>query len=175
MSVTLVTPCLSSWYSAVFNAMRTNSHIKFRDFFSAFSSSYYFRLAGLSLVLNLFHVLFSILAILVVPVVWFTVVTVFTVPLHLEHGLSICKSLRFGAKVAHRHFCSLFGFLICLVLLQFVGLFCFFVGLLVTLPLAHISICYAYHHLIGVNGVTIYVPQTMGQVAVQPVVAARAL
>jgi len=154
---------MCSWYIAVFNAMRTNSHIKFRDFFSAFSCEYYFRLAALGVVLTSLHTALSFLYFF--PGIWFSMITLFTVALHQQHKfLSIGKSIYYSAKVVHRHFCSMMGFLICLALLQVVGFLCFIVGLLVTIPLAHIAICYAYHYLIGVNGVTIYVPQPMQQV-----------
>jgi len=97
-------------------------------------------------------------------------VTMFSIALHQQHNfLSICKSIRYSARVVHRHFCATLGFLICLALLQVVGFFCFIIGLLITLPLAHIAMCYAYHYLIGVNGVTIYVPQPMQQVVARRV------
>jgi len=159
---------LCSWYIAVFNAMRTNSHVMFRDFFSAFSCQYYFRIAALGAVLSTLHIALSFLYFF--PALWFSMITLFSVALHQQHNfLSIWKSIRFSARVVHRHFCSVLGFLVCLVLLQIVGFFCFLVGLLITIPLAHISLCYAYHYLIGVNGVTIYVPQAMQQVATRQV------
>jgi len=159
----LGTQIMCSWYIAVFNAMRSNSHVLFRDFFSAFSCQYYFRIAALGAVLSFLHIALSFLYLF--PAVWFSMITIFSIALHQQHSfLSIWKSIRFSARVVHRHFCSVLGFLLCLVLLQIVGFFCFLVGLLITLPLAHISLCYAYHYLIGVNGVTIYVPQPMQQV-----------
>jgi len=164
------TQMISSWFIAVFNAMRTNSHILFRDFFSAFSCKYYFRLAGLGFVLTILHTLFSMLYI--IPGVWFSLITLFSIPLHGEHSfLRICKSIRFSAKIVHRHICSVLGFVLCLALLQLVGFFCFLVGLLVTIPLAHVSLCYAYHSLIGVNGVPMYasVPRVQQVVIAQPI------
>jgi len=165
-------PMACSWFTAVFNAMRTNSHVLFRDFFSSFSCNHYFRTAGLGFFLALFHSLLSMLWFF--PGVWFSMITMFAVPLRREHKfLGICQSMRFSARVIHRHFCSVLGFLLCLALLQVIGFFCLIVGLLVTLPLSHISLCYAYHYLIGVNGVTIYVPQNMQQAVVQPVQVRR--
>jgi len=167
-SALIAYPMACSWFTAVFNAMRTNTHIVFKDFFSSFSCDYYFRIAGLGFVLSFFHSFLSVFW--VIPGIWFSMVTMFSVPLHREHKfLTIWQSMRFSARVVHRHFCSVLGFLLCLVLLQVVGFFCLLVGLLVTLPLAHISLCYAYHYLVGVNGVTIYVPQNMQQAVVQPV------
>jgi len=164
----LGTQLVCSWYIAVFNAMRTNSHVLFRDFFSAFSCQYYFRIAALGAVLSFLHIALSFLYFF--PALWFSMITLFSIALHQQHSfLSIWKSIRFSARVVHRHFCSVLGFLVCLVLLQIVGFFCFLVGLLITLPLAHISLCYAYHYLIGVNGVTIYVPQAMQQVVARQV------
>jgi hypothetical protein len=156
--VLIVTPCVSSWFIAIFNAMRTNTHVKFADFFAAFSCQYYCRLVGLGFVLAFFRHVLSFL--FYFPGIWFALVTVFAIPLHHEHpSLGIWKSMKFSANVVHRHFCCMFGFVILLGLLQILGLLCLGVGLLITIPLAHIALCYAYHYLIGVNGVAVYMPQ----------------
>jgi hypothetical protein len=155
--VLVVTPCIASWFIAIFNAMRTNTHVKFADFFAAFSCNYYCSLVGLGFVMAFFRQALSFLFYL--PGIWFAVVTVFAIPLHHEHrSLGIWKSMKFSANVVHRHFCCMLGFMLALALLQFAGLLCFGVGVLITIPLAHIALCYAYHYLIGVNGVAVYVP-----------------
>jgi hypothetical protein len=163
-AVLVVTPCISSWFIAIFNAMRTNTHVKFADFFAAFSCKYYCSLVGLGFVMTFFRHVLALLFYL--PGIWFAMVTVFALPLHHEHrSLGIWKSMKFSANVVHRHFCCMLGFMFLMVLLQVVGLLCFGVGLLVTIPLAHIALCYAYHYLIGVNGVAVYVPQPVAHVA----------
>jgi len=171
-SVFIGVQMMSSWFIAVFNAIKSNRHVLFRDFFSAFSCQHYFRLAGLSVVVSILHTLLSFLYL--IPGLWFSLATMFTIPLHTEHSfLSICKSIRFSSRIIHRNFCSVLGFVICLVLFQVVGLLCFIIGLFVTLPLAHISLCYAYHDLIGINGMAVQAPQQMQQISVQPVQSAH--
>jgi uncharacterized membrane protein len=165
-TILIATPCMASWFIAVFNALRTNSHIKFGDFFAAFACNYYFRIVGLGLVMAILSHVLALL--LYFPAIWFAIATMFAVPLHREHpSLGIFKSMKFSVQVVHRHFCTFLGFTLVLVLLQVVGFLCLFVGLLLTIPLAHITVCYAYHYLIGINGVAIYAP-ALQQVQVAP-------
>jgi len=156
-SILIGFPLASSSYFAVFQAMRNNSHVVYSHFFSSFSRPYYTRLVALGFVVSILE---FVLSLLIVPGIWFALVTVFTLPLHREHShLNIRKSIRYSIKIVHRYFCHFLGFFILLVLLQVLGILAFLVGLFVTIPLAHTSICYAYHHLIGVNGVPILIPR----------------
>jgi uncharacterized membrane protein len=175
-SVLVGIPLASSSFKAVFLAMRTNTHVSFAQFFSSFSRPYYVRLLKLGFVLTVLH---SILAILIFPGIYFSLVTIFVLPLHLEHThLNIKKSIKFSLKIVHRYFCHFLGFVLLLLLLQVLGFFALLVGLFITLPLAHTSTCYAYHHLIGVNEVPLLIPRSasyvMAPVAAPPAQAVPA-
>jgi len=155
-------PILASLYKAVFIAMRNNSKILFKDFFSCFTCPYWFHLMGMGvafLIANGASLLFFPLAI---PAFYFSLTSVFAIPLHVEHYsfIGVWNSLYFSFKIFHRYFCSMLGFLLLLCVLQILGALCFIVGLFVTMPVAFVSMCYCYHHLIGVNGVAVLVPSS---------------
>jgi len=143
-------PAVAGMFDAVFNAMRTNGPIRYKDFFSCFCCRYYCRLIPLSIALK---VVTGILSILIVPGIWFAFVTIFAIPLHREHRfLGTCKSIRASMKIVHRYFCKMLGFLILNGLLQVLGFFLFGIGLLWTVPFSFVALCYCYNDLIGVNG-----------------------
>jgi len=150
LGVLIGMPAVAGMFVAVFNAMRTNGPIRYKDFFSCFCCRYYCRLIPLSVTLK---VVTGILSILIVPAIWFSFVTIFAIPLHREHRfLGTCKSIRASMKIVHRYFCRMLGFLILNGLLQVLGFFLFGVGLLCTIPLSFVALCYCYNDLIGVNG-----------------------
>jgi len=146
-------PAVASMFVAVFNAMRTNGPIRYKDFFSCFCCRYYCRLIPFSIALK---ALTGILSILIVPGIWFAFATIFALPLHREHRfLGTCKSMRVSMKIVHRYFCKMLGFIILNGLLQVLGFFLFGIGLLFTIPISFVALCYCYHDLIGVNGMPI--------------------
>jgi len=148
--VLIAMPAMAGMFVAVFNAMRTNGPIRYKDFFSCFCCRYYCRLIPLSVTLK---VLGGLLSIFIVPAIWFSFATMFAVPLHREHRfLGTCKSMRASMKIVHRYFCKMLGFVILNCLLQVLGFFLFGVGLLFTIPLSFVALCYCYNDLIGVNG-----------------------
>jgi len=155
LSIVIGMPAVAGMFVAVFNAMRTNGPIRFKDFFSCFCCRYYCRLIPLSVSLKLIT---GVLSILIVPAIWFGFVTIFAVPLHREHRfLGTCMSIRASVKVVSRYFCRMLGFLILNGLLQVLGFFMFGIGLLWTIPISFVSLCYCYNDLIGVNGMPILV------------------
>jgi hypothetical protein len=149
LAVFLWNPALASAYVAVFNAIVSNSPIKFKDFFSCFKCSYYCHLVPLSLVT---HLVQGILSILIIPAIWWSLATLFAIPLHHQHRfLRTCGSISVSMKAVHRNFCNIFGFVLLLCLLQVLGFLCLIIGLLYTTPLAFVAICYCYHDLIGIK------------------------
>jgi len=153
-------PSMASLFKAVFNAMRANTKIRFADFFSCFTCPYFFRLMGLGILLALMREIGFWM--LVVPGVYISLATLFSVPMHGEQQafIGIWDSIIFSAKIFNRYWCSILGLLLCLGCLQILGALCFGVGLFVTIPVAFNSLCYCYHHLVGVNGVAVMVPLT---------------
>jgi len=149
-SILIGIPAVAGMFVAVFNAMRTNGPIRYKDFFSCFCCRYYCRLIPLSVTLK---VLTALLSFLILPAIWFSFASMFAIPLHREHRfLGTCKSIRASMKVVHRYFCKMLGFLILNGLLQVLGFFLFGIGLLWTIPLSFVALCYCYNDLIGVNG-----------------------
>jgi len=150
-------PMFASLYKAVFNAMRNNSKIKFGDFFSCFQCPYWWRLMLVSTVLFVVREIGFWL--FVVPGVYVSIATVFSIPMHGEHTfMGVVNSIKYSVKVVNRYFFSILAFILCLGFLQVLGVLCFGVGVLVTLPVAFVATCYCYHHLIGVNGVAVLMP-----------------
>jgi len=148
-TILLWNPILAGFFVAVFNAIKSNSRVHFRDYFSCFCCRYYCKLLRLSFVLRVLEGILFLLFVL--PGIWWSLVTVFAIPLHKEHSfLGVCGSLRLSMMVIHRHFCSMFGFLLLLALIQLLGFLCFLVGLLYTMPLAFAALCFCYHDLIGI-------------------------
>jgi hypothetical protein len=155
LNILIGMPAVAGMFVAVFNAMRTNGPVRFKDFFSCFCCRYYCRLIPLSVTLKLVT---GILSIVIVPAIWFAFATIFALPLHREHRfLGTCKSISVSMKIVHRYFCKMLGFLILNGLLQVLGFFLFGVGLLVTIPLSFVALCYCYNDLIGVNGMPMLV------------------
>jgi len=151
VAIMILTPALASAYVAVFNAIATNSPIKFKDFFSCFCCRYYCRFVRLAIVLNFAK---GILSLLILPGIWWMLATMFAIPLHHQHKfLGVCKAVSVSIKVVHMHFCNILGFIVLLGLIQILGFLCLIVGLLYTAPLAFVAICYCYHDLIGINPV----------------------
>jgi len=148
----ILQPATASAYVAIFNAMRGNGRIRFKDFFSCFSCGYYCKLMLLSILLVLGN--FGLSMLFILPGVWWSIATVFALPLHGEHRfLGACKSVSLSIKVANRNFCSILCFLFLAGLLQVAGAMCFGVGLIITIPVAFLASAAMYHHLIGVKGV----------------------
>jgi len=168
LTILIGMPALAGMFVAVFNAMRTNGPIKYKDFFSCFCCRYYCRLIPLSLTLK---VLTGILSIMIIPGIWFGFVTIFAVPLHREHKfLGTCRSIRVSMKIVHRYFCNMLGFIILNSVLQVAGFFMFGVGLLFTIPLSFVALCYCYNDLIGVNGMPLILSEPLPGIGVSTVV-----
>jgi len=153
-------PIVASMYKAVFIAMRNNTKIQFKDFFSCFTCPYWFNLMGMGALFLVGNGLSLLFWPLFIPVFYFQLTSIFAIPLHVDHFsfIGIWNSLYFSFKIFHRYFCSMLGFLLLLGVMQILGALCFLVGLFVTIPVAFVSCVYCYHHLVGVNGVAVLVP-----------------
>jgi len=164
LSILIGIPAVAGMFVAVFNAMRTNGPIRYKNFFSCFCCRYFCRLIPLSVTLK---VLTGLLSVFIVPAIWFAFVTIFALPLHREHRfLGTCKSIRASMKVVHRYFCKMLGFLILNGLLQVLGFFLFGIGLLWTIPLSFVALCYCYNDVIGVNGMPMLLDEPQSEVVV---------
>lgn len=148
----VLVPAQASFLVAIFNAIRTNSKIRFVDFYSCFRCQQYCRLIPLTVVVS---IMTALLFCLIFPAFWWVVSTVFAYPLLLDNGvLGICQAISLSIQAVRRNFCAMLGFLLLLALLQ--GAFSMMtmgLSLIVTLPFSLIAISYCYHHQIGINEV----------------------
>jgi len=173
VNILIANPLVSSAFIAVFAAMRTNTLLKWKDFFSAFHCPYYFALLPLVVMLSMgkfigFHLF-------ILPGIFFTLVTAFALPLHGEHRfLTSWKAIRASYKVLKHYFWSFLCFIILLGLLNVLGMFFFGIGLLITAPVSFYALCYCYNHLVGVNGVALLVPATFTPLIAVPATAPQA-
>lgn len=143
-------PAIGGLFVAVFNAIRNNNRIKFRDYFSCFRCSYYCKLVKLALVLSIAKAFLTLLFIL--PGIWWSLATLFAIPLHKEYPfLGVRGAIRISKMVVHRYFCQMLCFLILLALLQVAGFLCLLVGLFYTLPIGFTALCFCFDDLIGLS------------------------
>jgi uncharacterized membrane protein len=146
---------LAGFYTALFNAMRSNAYMVWADFFSVYRDCAYF--GKLACLAALHTLLSALLFLLLIPGILFVIFTSIAIPLHKEQGLDAKGAITTSYAIIRRYCCSVFGFLICAALINFVGAICLGVGLFVTIPVTLLASSYMYHHLAVVNGVTILV------------------
>jgi len=140
-------------------SMRDNTHLKVKDTFMSFSTGYYCKLLPLSI--TMYVIGFVLYLLLIIPGIWWNIATLFALIIHREHMYSNTRhAIKYSIERVHRDCCSLFGFVIILIVYNLLGALCFGIGLLFTIPFTTVAIIYCYHHLVGVNGVTVYVPMS---------------
>jgi len=88
------------------------------------------------------------LALLILPGIWILIRLQFYKYIVLEHeGIKARESLAQSFEMTKGHFWQLFLFLIVIVLFNFIGILCLFVGLLITLPVTGIAYTHLYMKL----------------------------
>jgi len=89
---------------------------------------------------------------LIVPGIYFLVTLTFWPTVWLEFrrdGVGIMDSMSISRKQVAKNFCGMFGFLIVLWLVQILGLLCFLVGVLVSIPVCILSMVFAFRDIFG--------------------------
>jgi uncharacterized membrane protein len=82
------------------------------------------------------------------------------IPLHRDHPqMGMWTAMKNSATIVCRYFCGMIGYLIVVAIIVFVAVW-IPLGTLVVLPIVKISHVFLYHHLIGINGAPILVPQS---------------
>jgi hypothetical protein len=150
--IILVVPMSGGLWYATFNLIRTtgSSTIKKQDFFQGFKWILpVFGITFLQIVLILMGLLLFI-----APGIYLAVCLQFSLIFLMEYyeeDISVFDSMKICFAVCKNHFCSLLGFL-CLCELFFVsGILFFGVGLILTVPMAHIAQCYAMRDIFGLR------------------------
>lgn len=159
LQVLLFFPLISGFIGAVMKSMRDNTHLRVKDTFMSFKVDYYFRLLPLSITLYVVGVLLFIL--LIIPGIWWNVATAFALIIHRDHQFSkTSHAIKYSIRKIHSVCCNFFLFALLLAVINIAGFLALGVGALFTIPFSIVASIYCYHHLIGVNGVTVYVPMS---------------
>jgi hypothetical protein len=90
-----------------------------------------------------------LLLIALVPLMYLTVNWQFTVPLIVDRKMGFWTGLTTSWRMVHKHWFHIFGLLVLIGLLNIAGACMCCIGLLVTVPLGMLAICYAYEDIFG--------------------------
>lgn len=166
-------PISAGFLFTVFEALRLNRYVLIKDMFACYKRPYFPRLV---LFLTVHFLLLRVgFALFIIPGLVFAFFSLFAMPMHQEYSLRSFQAIRFSFKLVCKY-PSLLGFFFLSGLLQIVGVLCCFIGVFVTIPVALVAFCFAYHHLVGIKGVAPMVldpaaPLLQAQAQVVPVVA----
>jgi uncharacterized protein (TIGR03435 family) len=87
---------------------------------------------------------------LILPGIYLAVAWTFTLALVIDKRLGFWPAMRLSRKTISKHWWKFFGFIIVLSLIKMAGMLVFFVGSLVTAPVALAALMYAYEDIFGV-------------------------
>lgn len=85
--------------------------------------------------------------VLLIPVFYLTVIWMFGLPLVIDKGLGFWQAMETSRKVVNKHWFSVFGLLIVVTLINFVGLLLCCVGMFLSFPLGIAAMMHAYETL----------------------------
>ena len=89
------------------------------------------------------------LVLCILPGIYLAVGYVFVLPLILDKKLEFWPAMEVSRQVVHKHWWSMFGLLIVLMLIVCAGVLACIVGVLITAPIATAALMYTYEDLIG--------------------------
>lgn len=139
----IVSPPLTAGFFLVANRISRGVEVQFSNYFEGFS--YWGILIVTSLVSGIIT-FFGILA-LILPGIYLAVAFTFAIPFALYSGTDFWTSLELSRKLITMNWWKFFGFVIVLVLFNIVGLLCFFVGILVTIPVSYFAVYAVFEEL----------------------------
>lgn len=147
----IFTAAPASYLAAIFEALRSNSKVRYSHFFSCFTCPYFCKLLALFIVSQvLIRVGFMAFFF---PGAVLSVLFMYTLPLHREHAfLGVCGSLRFSSTMVWYNLCSTLLFLVAGICAVAAGFFSL-VGWVVVIPYTTVAYALLYHHIAGINGV----------------------
>ena len=103
----------------------------------------------LSQMLSGFTSSMPIFFICLIPTMYLSVNWQFTVPLIIDKQMGFWTAMRTSWKMVHKHWLTVFGLLVLAGLLNVGGVLMCCVGVLVTIPLGLVAVCYAYEDIFG--------------------------
>jgi hypothetical protein len=139
----LISPPLTAGFFLVGNRISRGVDVQFSNFFDGFS------FWGIVIVTSLVSgvlTFFGILA-LILPGIYLAVAFTFAIPFALFSGTDFWTSLELSSKLITRNWWKFFGFVIVLALFNIAGFLCFFVGMLVTIPVSYFAIYAVFEEL----------------------------
>ena len=95
---------------------------------------------------------------LLLPGVYLLAAWMFTLPLVIDKRLDFWSAMELSRKVVTKHWFKFFGFGIVLMLLEFVGMLAFVVGVFLMSPLVLAALMYAYEDIFGQAALTVPPP-----------------
>ena len=142
----LSVPLYAGFYVAAFRQM-TSRPPAFGDFFRGFGY-----LAPLLLIALLtFLIVFFGTLLLILPGIYFGVAYTFAPLLVIDARLSAGKALEASRKAVTRHWFTVFGLLVVLGIVNFVGMMALGIGMLVSLPVSYCATAAAYRQIFGLR------------------------
>lgn len=146
----VVAPYYASMFMGIFKAIRQNSKLEWKDYYSGYACNVWPSLVPVACVT---YIIRRLARIFWPIVIYFAIVSIFTFPFFVEHkGLGV-RSILWSFKVVHRYICDFIGCILCLFVMNFVGMLMLGVGLFVTIPLTLVVLAFCYHHTVGILGV----------------------
>jgi uncharacterized membrane protein len=132
----IISPPLTAGFFLVANRISRGVEVQFSNFFDGFS--FWGILIVTSLVSGILT-FFGILA-LILPGIYLGVAFTFAIPFALYSGTDFWTSLELSRKLITMNWWKFFGFVIVLFFFNIAGFLCFFVGMLVTIPVSYYAI-----------------------------------
>ncbi|HSF56100.1 MAG TPA: hypothetical protein VLA71_20260 [Algoriphagus sp.] len=139
----LISPPLSAGFFLVANRISRGVEVQFSNFFEGFS---YWGIVIVTSLVSGIIIFFGIL-LLILPGIYLAVAFTFAIPFALFSGMDFWTSLELSLKLITKNWWKFFGFVIVLLVFNILGLLCFFVGILVTLPISYFAIYVVFEDL----------------------------
>jgi len=139
----IISPPLTAGFFLVANRISRGVEVQFSNYFDGFS--FWGILIVTSLVSGILT-FFGILA-LILPGIYLAVAFMFAIPFALYSGTDFWTSLELSRKLITMNWWKFFGFVIVLLVFNIAGLLCFFVGILVTIPVSYFAIYSVFEDL----------------------------
>ena len=102
---------------------------------------------------------------LILPGIYLAVAWTFTLALVIDKRLGFWPAMRLSRKTITKHWWKFFGFIIVLSLIKMAGMLVFFVGYLVTAPVALAALMFAYEDIFGTKEKPADIPSPVPPVA----------
>ena len=138
-----LSPPLTAGFFLIANRIGRGVEIQFSNYFEGFS--YWGILIVISLISGILT-FFGILA-LILPGIYLAVAFMFGIPFALFSGMNFWVSLELSRRLITMNWWKFFGFVIVLIGLNILGFLCFFVGLMVTIPVSYFAIYAVFEEL----------------------------